>query len=80
MIDHSRIVGIGGGILSPILFLLQAEKPRIIATTASLFILINSISGVIGQFSKKKCINNLMLLATFFNSINRRLYRQFHKS
>ena len=35
----SGIVGIGGGIfLSPILFLLQAEKPRIIATTASLFI------------------------------------------
>ena len=57
----SGIVGIGGGIfLSPILFLLQAEKPRIIATTASLFILINSISGVIGQFSKENVINNLI--------------------
>ena len=32
----SGIVGIGGGIfLSPILFLLKAEKPKIIATTAS---------------------------------------------
>ena len=57
----SGIVGIGGGIfLSPILFLLQAEKPRIIATTASLFILINSISGVIGQFSKENVTNNLI--------------------
>ena len=43
----SGIVGIGGGIfLSPILFLLKVEKPKIIVTTASLFILINSISGV----------------------------------
>ncbi len=57
----SGIVGIGGGIfLSPILFLLKAEKPRIIATTASLFILINSISGVLGQFSKKNMIDDLI--------------------
>ena len=39
-------------ILSPILFLLKAEKPKIIVTTASLFILINSISGVLGQLQK----------------------------
>ena len=39
----SGIVGIGGGIfLSPILFLLKADKPKNIVTTASLFILINS--------------------------------------
>ena len=49
----SGIVGIGGGIfLSPILFLLKADKPKIIATTASLFILVNSISGILGQFTK----------------------------
>jgi uncharacterized membrane protein YfcA len=49
----SGIVGIGGGIfLSPILFLLRAGKPKHIATTASLFILINSISGLIGQLTK----------------------------
>ena len=43
----SGVVGIGGGIfLSPILFLLQAGKPRDIATTASIFILINSVSGL----------------------------------
>ena len=41
----SGIVGIGGGIfLSPILFLIKAAKPKYIVTTASLFILINSIS------------------------------------
>ena len=49
----SGIVGIGGGIfLSPILFLIRAGKPKYIATTASLFILINSISGLIGQLTK----------------------------
>ena len=49
----SGIVGIGGGIfLSPILFLLKADKPKIIVTTASLFILVNSISGIFGQLTK----------------------------
>ena len=49
----SGIVGIGGGIfLSPILFLLKAGYPKHIATTASLFILINSIFGVAGQLTK----------------------------
>ena len=49
----SGVVGIGGGIfLSPILFLVRAGRPKQIVTTASLFILINSISGIIGQLSK----------------------------
>jgi uncharacterized membrane protein YfcA len=49
----SGIIGIGGGIfLSPILFLLKAGYPKQIATTASLFILINSIFGVAGQLTK----------------------------
>ena len=53
----SGIVGIGGGIfLSPILFLIRAGKPKHIVTTASLFILINSISGIIGQLSKSVVI------------------------
>ena len=56
----SGIVGIGGGIfLSPILFLLKAEKPKVIATTASLFILINSISGILGQFTKENTFYEL---------------------
>tara|TARA_B100001996_G_C18548221_1_gene549728 strand:- start:159 stop:905 length:747 start_codon:yes stop_codon:yes gene_type:complete len=49
----SGLVGIGGGIfLSPILFLLKAAYPKHITSTASLFILINSIFGVAGQLTK----------------------------
>ena len=49
----SGLVGIGGGIfLSPILFLIKAGYPKQIATSASLFILINSIFGVAGQITK----------------------------
>ena len=49
----SGVVGVGGGIfLSPILFLIKAGKPKHIVTAASLFILINSIAGVIGQLTK----------------------------
>ena len=49
----SGVVGIGGGIfLSPILFLIRAGKPKHIVTSASLFILINSLSGIIGQLTK----------------------------
>ena len=49
----SGVVGIGGGIfLSPILFLIRASRPKHIVTTASLFILINSISVIIGQLTK----------------------------
>ena len=50
----SGVVGIGGGIfLSPILFLIRAAKAAHIVTAASLFILINSVSGLIGQLTKK---------------------------
>jgi len=49
----SGVVGIGGGVfLSPILFLIKADRPKHIVTTASLFILINSISGIMGQLTK----------------------------
>jgi|TARA_B110000438_G_scaffold265433_1_gene278765 uncharacterized membrane protein YfcA len=49
----SGVVGIGGGIfLSPVLFLIRVGKPKQIITIASLFILINSISGILGQLSK----------------------------
>ena len=64
----SGIVGIGGGIfLSPILFLIKAEKPKVIATTASLFILINSISGILGQLTKENILIELQdYLSLFF--------------
>ena len=56
----SGVVGIGGGIfLSPILLLVRADSAKNIATMASLFILINSISGLLGQFTKTSIINEI---------------------
>ncbi len=56
----SGAVGIGGGIfLSPILFLLRVGKPKHIITAASLFILINSFSGIIGQLTKNSVLNEI---------------------
>ena len=56
----SGIVGIGGGIfLSPILFLLNVAKPKQIITGASLFILINSFFGILGQLTKAQTIEGL---------------------
>ena len=58
----SGLVGIGGGIfLSPILFLMRAGYPKHIAASASLFILVNSTFGVIGQLTKDIVFNE------FFN-------------
>lgn len=66
----SGIVGIGGGIfLSPILFLLKADKPKNIVTTASLFILINSVSGILGQLTKQTVINEIMFYWPLFVSV-----------
>ena len=42
--------------MSPILFLLRAGKPKHIVTAASLFILINSIFGIIGQLTKNSVL------------------------
>lgn len=57
----SGIVGIGGGIfLSPILFLLRAGLPKHIVTTSSLFILINSLSGIFGQLTKSYVLNDVL--------------------
>ncbi len=66
----SGIVGIGGGIfLSPILFLLKADKPKNIVTNASIFIFINSISGVIGQLTKSIIVEEIMTYYTLFLSV-----------
>ena len=49
----SGLVGIGGGIfLAPVLYLTRWGQARTIAATASLFILINSLSGLVGQSIK----------------------------
>lgn len=46
----SGMVGIGGGIfLSPVLHLSKWDKPRVIAATTALFILVNSMAGLTGQ-------------------------------
>ena len=56
----SGVVGIGGGIfLSPILFLIRAGRPKHIITAASLFILINSLSGIIGQLTKNAVLSEI---------------------
>ena len=57
----SGVIGIGGGIfLSPILFLIKAGRPKHIVTAASLFILINSVSGIIGQFTKNHILEEIL--------------------
>lgn len=49
----SGLVSIGGGIfLSPILHFLNWAEAKKISALASVFILVNSISGLIGQFSR----------------------------
>ena len=56
----SGIVGIGGGIfLSPLLLLFRVDRAKNITTAASLFILINSTSGLAGQFTKSSVINEV---------------------
>ncbi len=63
----SGIVGIGGGIfLSPILLLFRVDKAKNIATAASLFILINSISGLAGQFTKSSVLNEIYIYWPLF--------------
>lgn len=47
------LVGIGGGIfLAPLLHLTRWDRARRIAATTSLFILINSLAGLVGQLLK----------------------------
>jgi len=48
----SGMVGIGGGIfLSPLLHFFRWDTARKIAATASIFILVNSVSGIAGQLA-----------------------------
>ena len=48
----SGLVGIGGGVfLSPVLIFLRWEEPRRVLGIASLFILVNSLSGFLGLLS-----------------------------
>ena len=63
----SGVVGIGGGIfLSPLLFLMKAGYPKHITSTASLFILINSIFGIMGHLTKKQVSSEIFDFWPFF--------------
>ncbi|MDZ7587676.1 MAG: sulfite exporter TauE/SafE family protein [Parasphingorhabdus sp.] len=49
----SGVVGIGGGIfLAPLLLLTRWAPAKQVAATASIFILVNSLGGLAGQFGK----------------------------
>ncbi len=49
----SGMVGVGGGIfLTPILLLMHWAETRVAAGVSVLFILVNSVSGLIGQYAK----------------------------
>jgi uncharacterized membrane protein YfcA len=58
----SGLVGIGGGIfLSPLLMGLGWGKPKQIAATASIFILLNSFAGLVGQTIKHRANLDILL-------------------
>ena len=66
----SGLVGIGGGIfLSPLLFLMKAGYPKHITSSASLFILINSIFGIAGQLTKDQVLDQVITYWPLFLSV-----------
>ena len=66
----SGLVGIGGGIfLSPLLFLMKAGYPKHITSSASLFILINSIFGIAGQLTKDQILDQVITYWPLFLSV-----------
>ena len=68
----SGMVGIGGGVfLAPLLHLTKWDTPKRIAATASFFILVNSIAGLLGQFQNpdfyfEPNIAFVLMLTVFF--------------
>ncbi|NNC37205.1 MAG: sulfite exporter TauE/SafE family protein [Acidimicrobiales bacterium] len=63
----SGIVGIGGGIfLAPILHRMNWGGAKAIAAASSLFILVNSISGLLGQFVKLQSQDLLQLAQPYW--------------
>lgn len=64
------MVGIGGGIfLAPLLLHLRWGLPKQIAATAPLFILLNSLSGLAGQFVKGTSMIDLLDYWPLFLSV-----------
>ncbi len=75
----SGLVSIGGGIfLSPVLHLLHWDQPKKVSALASLFILVNSISGLAGQLTRSftlewKFIVPLLVAVFFGGQIGSRM-------
>ncbi|MGB5811145.1 MAG: sulfite exporter TauE/SafE family protein [Polyangiales bacterium] len=60
------MVGIGGGIfLAPCLHLLRVADAKRVAATASLFIMVNSIAGLVGQTMKQGTLTHLAQHANY---------------
>lgn len=80
----SGMVGIGGGIfLAPLLHLTNWDTPKKIAATASFFILVNSVAGLIGQYSNPDFIidwslTSILLITVFIGGqIGNRMSSKF---
>ncbi len=66
----SGIVGIGGGIfLAPILLNLKWATPKQVAATASFFIFINSLFGILGQSFKSGSFFDMYYYAPLFLAV-----------
>lgn len=61
------MVGIGGGIfLAPCLHLLRLAEAKRIAATASFFIMVNSVAGLVGQTMKQGTLEHLEALTEYW--------------
>tara|TARA_R110002072_G_scaffold149250_2_gene297048 strand:+ start:6191 stop:6970 length:780 start_codon:yes stop_codon:yes gene_type:complete len=83
----SGMVGIGGGIfLAPLLHITKWDNSKKIAATASIFILVNSISGLFGQyynpdFSIDWNLTSFLLITVFIGGqIGSRISNQYFSS
>ena len=66
----SGMVGIGGGIfLAPLLHLTNWDTPKKIAATASVFILVNSIAGFMGQYSNPDFVIDWRLTGVLLGTV-----------
>jgi uncharacterized membrane protein YfcA len=66
----SGMVGIGGGIfLAPLLHLTNWDTPKKIAATASVFILVNSIAGFMGQYSNPDFVIDWSLTGVLLGTV-----------
>jgi len=80
----SGMVGIGGGIfLAPILHITKWDTSKKIAATASLFILVNSLAGLGGQFANNNIqinykLTSILLVVVFIGGqIGSRISHQY---